>query len=336
MSSPNSSPSKIELAHSIHPASEAYFKTLAPSSKEIRASRGGVSIICTTCMKSASDLGRPLRHCGKCHIVSYCSKECQTQDWPKHKPTCGEAGIPKLIRTLIGNGVLQVILQACFILDFKLLHHSRLNEPLFARVDVAVEPSNILDFGEILLGNGPFEKKIEGMLQVNGFTPATAVQMKSLTAKRQQIWRQERDEANSQGFRADPVVLMEIAYESGAHNSLTFPLCIHSEAREVVREAIPQGFAITSAITGETKKVPYTVETCLEFMNSHIRADKKNQLLLRTEMRPVDIQAIRDVTTNSQSVPAVILYEKMARENIYKQMYQMLLEHRRTVAAGVQ
>jgi hypothetical protein len=74
-----------------------------------------------------------------------------------------------------------------------------------ARVDVAIEPSDILDFAEIFLGEGPVEKKIDGMLQVNGFTPAAPSQMESLMPKRQDIWRQERERVTSERFRNDPV-----------------------------------------------------------------------------------------------------------------------------------
>jgi hypothetical protein len=64
-------------------------------------------------------------------------------------------------------------------------------------------------------------------------------------------------------------------------------------------------------------------------MNTHIRADKKNQLLLRTEMRPSDIQVIRDVAANSDSIPATILNDKLAREKVYQGIYQELLKRRK-------
>lgn len=70
-------------------------------------------------------------------------------------------------------------------------------------------------------------------------------------------------------------------------------------------------------------------------MNTHIRADKKNRLLLRTAMRPFDIQVIRDVLAKSRSVPVLALTEKLSREYIYKSLYRILLEHWNGVAAGV-
>ena len=44
--------------------------------------------ICSSC-ELVTDT---LRKCGKCKTVSYCSKECQTVDWPSHKIDCPEMG----------------------------------------------------------------------------------------------------------------------------------------------------------------------------------------------------------------------------------------------------
>ncbi|KAJ7251586.1 hypothetical protein C8J57DRAFT_1352125, partial [Mycena rebaudengoi] len=139
---------------------EALFRYLAWSPKKIRTKRNGIVTFCSACFKSDEVLGRPLRRCGKCHIVSYCSKECQTPNWPEHKQTCGEAGIPKLVRTLMSNPVLLVSVQSCFILAFDLLHRTRRDELLLARLDVAVEPSDIVDFADIFLGEGSSKKKV--------------------------------------------------------------------------------------------------------------------------------------------------------------------------------
>ncbi|KAJ7251866.1 hypothetical protein C8J57DRAFT_1351644 [Mycena rebaudengoi] len=139
---------------------EALFRYLAWSPKKIRTTRNGIVAFCSACFKSDEVLGRPLRRCGKCHIVSYCSKECQTKNWPEHKQTCGEAGIPKLVRTLMSNPVLLVSVQSCFILAFDLLHRTRRDELLLALLDVAVEPSDIVDFADIFLGEGSSKKKV--------------------------------------------------------------------------------------------------------------------------------------------------------------------------------
>ncbi|KAJ7751100.1 hypothetical protein B0H16DRAFT_1724246 [Mycena metata] len=95
---------------------------------------------------------------------------------------------------------------------------------------------------------------------------------------------------------------------------------------EMVEKADP--FPYTSAITRKITIVPFTVEGCMEFINTQIRADKKDQLLLRTEMRPLDIQIIRDAAAGSDSVPARILNAKLAREQIYKSLLEYVRESR--------
>lgn len=46
---------------------------------------------CHCCGKSKSELcsdRATLKRCGRCQKVSYCSKDCQTSDWPVHKTSC--------------------------------------------------------------------------------------------------------------------------------------------------------------------------------------------------------------------------------------------------------
>jgi hypothetical protein len=199
---------------------------------------------------------------------------------------------------------------------------------------------------EILLGKGLDKKKVQGMLQFNGFQPATAAQLEGHPWYRE-MWRWKRDRVDSK----DPVALMDIALACGQH-SIAVPVHIHSLAMEAWKQQILAGFNPISVVMGGAATVPFTVETCMEcayvphcypyfthrsnrFMNAHIRADKKNQLLLRTEMRPSDIQVIRDVAANSDSVPAMVLNDKLAREKSYQEMYQELLKRRKAACQEV-
>ena len=45
---------------------------------------------CTFCKKPQSDLPTALKTCAKCHTQSYCSRECQKNDWKNHKKTCAQ------------------------------------------------------------------------------------------------------------------------------------------------------------------------------------------------------------------------------------------------------
>ncbi|KAL0477731.1 ubiquitin carboxyl-terminal hydrolase [Acrasis kona] len=44
---------------------------------------------CHTCSKVESE-SEPLRRCTQCMRTKYCSRECQVEDWPQHKKTCGQ------------------------------------------------------------------------------------------------------------------------------------------------------------------------------------------------------------------------------------------------------
>ncbi|KAF7341004.1 hypothetical protein MSAN_02085800 [Mycena sanguinolenta] len=310
--------------------------SLAWGSKEIRTLRKAITTYCTGCGKSEEELGggRPLRKCGKCHSAMYCSEKCQTRDWPEHKGTCREeTRISKLIQSLMVNPLLMKQLHSCFILAFDLLDRARTDEVLCAQLDVAIEPSDILDFAHLLLGSeeGSFEKKTRGMLQLNAFTPDTTG---LFAGQREAAWRQERALADAAGNRDSAVAILDVVHEN-SQRAMCIHLQISSEPmfRESIRKWKTEGFPMI----GQTTRVPYTTEICLELMNTYIRADslKDNKFLLRTQMQPSDIRAIRDCPSISASNrPAALLHAKIAREHIYREIYQEFLR-RRKVATGV-
>lgn len=39
---------------------------------------------CLICEK----INETMYNCAKCKVARYCSKECQSSDWPSHKDTC--------------------------------------------------------------------------------------------------------------------------------------------------------------------------------------------------------------------------------------------------------
>jgi hypothetical protein len=97
-------------------------------------------------------------------------------------------------------------------------------------------------------------------------------------------------------------------------------------------------FVRASAITGVQFRQPMSAVGCLEYVihsyildfyvgaltitlhryiNVHIRADKQNQLRLRTAMTEEDKEIIRAAGRNEGTFPARILKEKMGREHLY-------------------
>ncbi|KAF7349482.1 MYND finger domain containing protein [Mycena sanguinolenta] len=283
---------------------------------------------CSACLKTEKDIGRPMRICSNCHSVFYCSKECQSQNWPAHKPMCGQEGLPKilpkLIKNLFANPILVIQLQACFVLAFELLQRSRCDEMLVARVDVAIEPADIDDFTNIFLKEGPprRRKNVQGMLQLNAFTPARDPKGSSGAPTRRAVWRSQRAAADAAGFREDPVAIIDFAH-AGSQFAIIIPSRIPASAKRVVTR-------IASVSETNEKTPPVTIENCLQFINITIR----NERLLRTKMGSSDIRAIRDAATNPNTLAAIMLHAKIAREYIYESVYQTFLERRKR-ATGV-
>jgi hypothetical protein len=189
--------------------------------------------------------------------------------------------------------------------------------PFMARVDIAIEPSDILDFAGLYFNDKAVGEKLQGMVQVNAITPWKSMQA-PLTPTRLNVWHKARASRNAEGFSKDPVGLIEfVGRRSGydAGNSMTTELHIPAVALAIARRREP--FVGVSAVTGALIKKPMSTAACLEFVNLHIRADKQNQLHLRTEMTEQDKEAIRAAGRGEDVLPARILKEKMQRERLY-------------------
>ncbi|KAJ7027926.1 hypothetical protein C8F04DRAFT_73693 [Mycena alexandri] len=289
---------------------------------------------CTGCSTTEKDLGRRLLRCSKCETVLYCSKECQTRNWPVHKGFCGDTTpgklIGKLVKNLTSSALLHVQLQACLILAFDLLQRPRCDECLIARMDIGIEPCDLADFAEIFLGGGSSKKNVQGMLQLNGIT--APMNPGRFAADRQAAWRRAREEADSNGFHDDAIAFVEFIY-ADAEISACVPVRVASKLKKQVAARIDQGLTLAMTATHELKG-HYNDVNCIQCINQTIRADKTNKLLLRTSMRPRDIKIIRDIAAGSDSVPAIILHAKIAREHVYEAIYQMFVE-RWKAATGV-
>ncbi|KAJ7440823.1 hypothetical protein B0H11DRAFT_2098434 [Mycena galericulata] len=313
-----------ELEHTIHPDIKKYHKSYSTSAKDLREVRAQGKQACAVC----GNLAYELRRCGKCKHASYCSKECQKADWPTHKSACSAAdsgvNMTKVGQTLNASTFLNMQLQGVFIAAFDLLRDPRLDRVFAARVDIGVEPTDLMAFMKIYDG-GPPAEKAEGMVQVNAFTPLPDAW---ITEQAAQVWRSARENTTSAGLATSPVGLVVLSKA----NALVqiFPIIVFPQMMDIMRNS--PTFQPVSSFTGISTVVPVDTLMPTRMINKHIRADDKNKLSLRTEMTPGDVQVIRDAASGNvlatrpadwplvappPQLAATILKEKMARDTMY-------------------
>ncbi|KAF9474260.1 hypothetical protein BDN70DRAFT_884996 [Pholiota conissans] len=292
----------IPIITAVHPENKAYFKEIAAPKKVIREGRSKIAVSCSQCMKPSSN-GAELLKCSKCKIAWYCSRECQKAQWPTHKKVCKEASssMPKFLGSFIANPLLNHTLQVPFVLAFDLRKNPILDQPLIARCDVQIEPSDMTYIMSLAFGRmSPAElaKGTEGMLQVKTFIPLDAE--KAIDITRMEVWKNTKYPNKERGFAGNPTVLVDF-HMKGTKQTITYGLVIEDSAIERVKAGA--GFAMQSAIFGGQTEVPLTTQACLDFINMHIRADKKNQLRLRTHMTKEDVDNYRNAVSGDDEQP---------------------------------
>ncbi|KAG1818042.1 uncharacterized protein BJ212DRAFT_121981 [Suillus subaureus] len=190
---------------------------------------------------------------------------------PTHKPTCYETDRPsgsfKFIRMLTSNPLIMELLKVSIIFNCGLLDNPRIgiDVPFVARVDIGIEPSDILDFIGLYLDDRTVGEKLQGMVQINAVTPWYPSLIHPLTPQRLHLWRDIRAKHNAVGFTDDPVGFVDFVdgscgedWKNGMTVGLHIPTIVFDTARK--REPFVRG----CAITGAQFKQPMSAVACLE------------------------------------------------------------------------
>ncbi|KAJ7786972.1 hypothetical protein B0H14DRAFT_3506162 [Mycena olivaceomarginata] len=312
----------MELGHTVHPEIKKYHKSYSTSSKDLRAMRDKGKQVCAVC----GILEYKLRRCGKCKHAAYCSKDCQGRiGAPTHKNACNEVNsgvnMMKIAQNLDASTFLNMQLQSAFILAFDLLREPRLDRPFAVRIDIGVEPTDLMAFINIYAGGQPAEKT-EGMVQINAFTPLPDA---FIGEQAMRVWRNTRDGMTSAGFATSPVGLVVLSKASALIHM--FPITIYPQMMDMIRDS--PTFTRISSFTGITTVVPIDVGGLMDTSER----TTKNKLSLRTEMSVQDFQTIRAAADGNvlatrpadwamvappPQLAATILKEKIARESMYQ------------------
>ncbi|KIJ11670.1 hypothetical protein PAXINDRAFT_171705 [Paxillus involutus ATCC 200175] len=311
--------SEFQLIRTSHPTSQETFRRLATPKEVIKTNKSTSRVACTTCV---TVLNKVLT-CQRCKSVWYCSRQCQKKDWPRHKPTCTpverSSGILKLVDNVMANDLLYSMIALCSVIDLDLPNDKRrvgFDIPFMAHVDVSMEPSDVFDFVRLFLTEDPVDPKLEGMIQINRFLSYIPGHSgPPLPPERMEMWKQARAQITADGFPDRLVGFVEFVYNITDDHSLLTTFRI---SPDILNTSLKEPFFFMSGNTGERVEKPVNVETCMELMNAHIRADKQNQLQLRAEMTEADIVVIKGAADERNNKDAFrLLREKVAREGLY-------------------
>ncbi|CAA7263518.1 unnamed protein product [Cyclocybe aegerita] len=307
----------------IHPNRKADFREVAPPKSIIKEGKKEAFLTCTNCSKIDGSGGCELKRCEKCKIVYYCSRDCQKEHWEVHKTQCQEGlgtGIQPLIAAFVGNPMLQHYLQLLLCWEF-LFHkvpdseREALSRKAFhAHIDVGIEPTKIADFMNLYTYDDWDKEALEGMLQIHLVATAhSGLPQIPFTDKMMYLWQTARDDADNEGCTKSPVVVVQ--FINDMTQRISWPITIDEDAFDSARRAPP--FTMVSALTRKAIDKPMSVDSILEYVNTHIRSDTSNRLLLRVPMRECDKRLIRDAGRNKDAHPAQALRVKMNREAVY-------------------
>uniref|UniRef100_A0A8H7XY12 DUF8205 domain-containing protein n=1 Tax=Psilocybe cubensis TaxID=181762 RepID=A0A8H7XY12_PSICU len=344
----------------VHPERSSEFRATAPPKQVIKDGRREITMCCTNCGKfSTAEEEVKLKRCdvvsisiansliwlristsAQSHCIALGIAKGIIVIRPNHKIHCSPelgAGIQPLIKSVTGNPMLEFYIQVCLAIRFH-LHDLRkltaaeretcIRAPLLVHIDVGIEPTKIAQYMNLYTYPDEYdEDEMEGMLQLHDLVspwPGIRERLRTLSDINIEVWKRARMSADEDGDQDRAVVLVE--FVNDFKQSVTCAIVVGEEAIETVRRAEP--FTMQSAITGKETKKPLSIASCFEYINTHIRSDHKNRLLLRAPMRNVDKELIRNLGRKVDSYATRALKVKMDREHVYiRHSAEFVAEH---------
>ncbi|KAG2145081.1 hypothetical protein BD769DRAFT_1636660 [Suillus cothurnatus] len=248
MNNSSATPRVVVVHHATHPERDNQFCTTALSSEFLKENQKTFRVQCTQCQASLEKLLK-------------CAK-CQKKHWPTHKPRCHEversSGAFKFVRMFILNPILMGLLKVVIDCGLINIDNPRIgfDVPFGVRIDIAIEPNNILDFIGLYFNNRSPGEKLQGMVQVKCHDTVGTYTGAECLAK------------DSVGL----VDFVDVNYTKNSGNALTLEVHFPPIILDIAKAWEP--FLGVSAVMGAEIRKPMSSMTCLETLDMHIRADK--------------------------------------------------------------
>ncbi|KAJ6577008.1 hypothetical protein DFH09DRAFT_1450625 [Mycena vulgaris] len=134
----------------------------------------------------------------------------------------------------------------------------RMDTPVMAKIQVAIEPIDFSDFCKIFTGQPFGDEKIMGMFQINSFIPFTPAEVAGIAATKLETWRRTRDDVDTKdpAFAGCSVILLELL---GPGQCFALPVIIERAVVDLM-----QKFLSEDTITGTVMDAPFNIQTYLE------------------------------------------------------------------------
>lgn len=271
-----------------------------------------------------------------------------------HKPACGGdlgKGLRKLIIAATNVPLIQEYLQIWLAIQYKMdgattpaQRRELAQRPLFAHIDVGIEPADIADFHRLWRSDSPDQwshKGVQGILQFHHMSLPDdwGTANFPITPAMMAYWKQARAQADDKiaGGREWPVVTVQFVNQM--RESLLCAVIVLPQAIAIARKKgriesylpstdsiVSLGFHVASYFTCVPTIICGDYPICAHLrynsfcrhLNLHIRGDTKNTMRLRAPMRQCDKDLILDAKNNVFGHAPRIFKQKLLREDVYK------------------